>query len=138
VYSAVLISFLVMQIFVEWKNYKIRDETVSASKVMVKTGIVTFLTVTVTSSNVILDSYYPIDQRNENFYMLKDFISFFFVFVLIPFTLVVRNPTIMRHSQQWISSARIFVQLKDITIVMNDNVLTINQYLRNTVRPAWL
>jgi hypothetical protein len=29
-----------------------------------------------------------------------------------------------------------FVQLKDITIVINDNVLTINQYLRNTVRPA--
>jgi hypothetical protein len=125
-----------MQIFVEWKNYKIRDETVSASKVMVKTGIVTFLTVTVTSSNVILDSYYPIDQRNENFYMLKDFISFFFVFVLIPFTLVVRNPTIMRHSQQWILTARIFVQLTDTAIAIKDCVLTINHYLRNTVHPA--
>jgi hypothetical protein len=125
-----------MQIFVEWKNYKIQDETVSASKVMVKTGIVTFLTVTVTSSNVILDSYYPIDQRNENFYMFKDFISFFFVFVLIPFSLVLRNPTIMRHCKQWISSAPICIQLKDTAIGIKDCVLTINHYLRNTVHPA--
>ncbi len=65
-----------MQIFVEWKNYKIQDKTVSASKVMVKTGIITFLTVTVTSSNVILDSYYPIDQKCELLHVKRFHIFF--------------------------------------------------------------
>jgi hypothetical protein len=125
-----------MQIFVEWNNYKIQAETVFASNLMVKTGIVTFLSVSVASSNVILDSYYPMNQRNENFYLLKDFISCLIVFVLIPFTMILRSKAIVKHCKKVISSNPIFILLLKTIVVTKGKFLTIRLFMRNTVYPA--
>ena len=104
---------------------------------MIKTGIISFLAVSVVSLNVILDTYYPFNRINENFYLYKDFISCVCLFVLLPTVLIVRNQTIKENCKKWILSAQVFNYVKETFVFITDNVLTLKLFLRNTVHPNW-
>ncbi len=120
-YTCVLLSFLFMQILVEWNNYQIKknSQTSTLNYIIIKTGIVTLFVVIITSLNVLVDSHYQVKDRNENFYLYKDFISCMCAFVITPSAFILRNQTtIIQHFQKWISSTHMITPFKDIINVM--------------------
>ena len=127
-----------MQILVEWNNYKIQkySQTAIANNVMIKTGIVTMLSVLVVSLNVILDTNYPIDFKNENYYLYKDFISSVCTFVLVPIAIILRNQTISENCKKQILSARVYIIFKENVSSVKSNAATLQHYFNNTIHPA--
>ena len=90
-YLGVMLSFLSMQVLVEWKNFKIRSGDEAISSVMKKTGIVTLFVSVVAGSNIVLDMMYPVNVRSQSFYLCKDYLSCFVIFVLMPVSLIIQN-----------------------------------------------
>jgi hypothetical protein len=138
-YTSVLLSFLIMQILVEWNNYQIKKNSQISilNYIMIKTGIVTLFVVIITSLNVLVDSYYPVNNRNENFYLYKDFISCMCAFVITPSAFILRNQTtIIQHFKKWISSTQMLTSCKGIINGIIRFFYSITQYFkRNTIHP---
>ena len=98
---------MAMQLCVEWQKYQIVKHKKADFSVGIieKTGIITVLTIFVTSSNLLIDFLFPVKTRNPDYLLSQDFVSCFTLLVLVPIISILRNSTMKNFSRQWIYSA---------------------------------
>ncbi len=68
---------------------------------MRKTGIFSLLAISIALANILLNHYFSTKPQNPNYYLSKEFFSCFVAFVIVPITIILRNPTMSKFTIQW-------------------------------------
>ncbi len=75
----VLLSFVVMQLYADWQNYQLRRSASigdkDSSDVIKITGTSSGFVIAVASVNLLLNLIFPLQFRNQNFYLSKDLVA---------------------------------------------------------------
>ena len=127
-YLSVVFSFVVMQVTVEWSNSLIRTNAETLSSVMKKTGVVTVCVTVVASSNMFVDKICQFQAKDQSYFLMKDFISCFLIYVAMPTSLVVRNSSLPRNLDRWIASKSFVESLVELRKSLLES--------RNSVHPG--
>lgn len=75
----VLLSFVVMQLYADWQNYQLRISAPTIDKdssdVIKITGTSSGFVIAVASVNLLFNLIFPLQFRNQNFYLSKDLVA---------------------------------------------------------------
>ena len=128
----ILVSFLTMQIYVEWQKSLIGEDNNSLNSIAQKTGLVTSLAVFMIAANYFINFFFPKSQRNsQDYFLLEDFVNILVICVIIPLIVIWRNPTMKKYAITWILSSKCF----RFTVYINYSVVDKIQFFRNKVEP---
>ena len=130
-YAMILISFLTMQIYVEWQKSLMEDNN-TLNSIAQKTGLVTSLAVFMIAANFVNNVFFPKSKTNsQEYFLLEDFVNILVICVIIPLIVIWRNPTMKKYAIAWILSSKGF----RLMVHVHFSVINKIRILRNKVQP---
>jgi dolichyl-phosphate-mannose--protein O-mannosyl transferase len=73
---------------------------------MIISGLVTMITAAVFIFHVVITFWYPTKYKNQNFYLIKELINCFFLFVCIPLAFIFRNEKMLAYIKNHIKTSQ--------------------------------
>ena len=84
----------------------------------ITSGLTYIITVSVMVFHVVITLWYPQKYKNQNYYLIKDFINCYFLFVNVPLATILKNEKMLKYVKSRIKNNEVLIFARNILLKM--------------------